>query len=96
MMMSFIAFHTDQSTSRCSQRNYFKSALAQATLPAVRVHDLRHTAASLWLAAGFPPYQISRWLAHASVVMTDTIYSHMYATDYTQHVARFEWFAAEI
>lgn len=78
------------------RRNYFKPALRRAELPAIRVHDLRHTAASLWLAAGFPPYQVSRWLGHASVVTTDTIYSHLYPTDYAQHIARFERFAAEV
>lgn len=36
------------------RRNYFKPALTRAELPAIRVHDLRHTAASLWLAAGVP------------------------------------------
>jgi integrase len=37
---------------------------------------------------------VSRWLGHASVVTTDTIYSHLYPTDYAQHVAKFEAFAA--
>lgn len=78
------------------RRNYFKPALARVELPAIRVHDLRHTAASLWLAAGFPPYQVSRWLGRASVVTTDTIYSHLYPTDYARHIARFERFAAEV
>jgi integrase len=77
------------------RRNYFKPALALAKLPPMRVHDLRHTAASLWLTAGFPPYQVSRWLGHANVVTTDTIYSHLYPTDYARHVERFERFAAE-
>lgn len=77
------------------RRNYYKPALARTKLPAIRVHDLRHTAASLWLAAGFPPYQVSRWLGHASVVTTDTIYSHLYPTDYAEHIARFERFAAD-
>ncbi|MCW2165028.1 Phage integrase family protein [Microbacterium hydrothermale] len=48
------------------RRNYFKPALVCAQLPAIRVHDLRHTAASLWLAAEFPQHQVSRWLGHAS------------------------------
>ncbi|MBF4461695.1 site-specific integrase [Rathayibacter sp. VKM Ac-2878] len=39
------------------RRNYFRPALAAAKLPDMRVHDLRHTAASLWLAAGFQPYE---------------------------------------
>jgi integrase len=37
------------------RRNSFKPALTRAELAAIRVHDLRHTAASLWLAdVGFP------------------------------------------
>ncbi|PPG07099.1 MULTISPECIES: tyrosine-type recombinase/integrase [unclassified Rathayibacter] len=60
----------------------------------MRVHDLRHTAASLWLAAGFQPYEVSRWLGHSSVTTTDTIYAHLYATDYTLHIAKFDAFTA--
>lgn len=74
------------------RRNYFKPALVRAQLPALPGHDLRHSAASLWLAAGFPPYRVSRWLGHASVVTTDTIYSHLYPADYSQHIAKFEAF----
>ncbi|PPG88511.1 hypothetical protein C5C00_02080 [Rathayibacter rathayi] len=61
-------------------------------LPDMRVHDLRHTAASLWLAAGFQPYEVSRWLGHSNVTTTGTIYAHFYATDYMSHVARFDAF----
>lgn len=75
------------------RRNYFKPALAAAGLQTMRVHDLRHTAASLWLAAGFPPYRVSRWLGHASVVTTDTIYAHLYPIDYAQHIEQFEAYA---
>jgi hypothetical protein len=32
----------------------------------VRVHDLRHTAASLWLAAGADPKVVQRVLGHAT------------------------------
>lgn len=48
---------------------------------------------ALVVASGFPPYQVSRWLGHASVVTTGTIYSHLYPTDYAQHIARFERYA---
>lgn len=68
------------------RRNYFKPALALAKLPPMRVHDLRHTAASLWLTAGFSPFQVSRWLGHA----TDTVYSHLYPTDYARQIERFD------
>lgn len=76
------------------RRNYFRPALVAAKLPDMRVHDLRHTAASLWLAAGFQPYEVSRWLGHSNVTTTDTIYAHLYVTDYTSHVARFDAFTA--
>jgi integrase len=62
------------------RRNYFRPALRAVKLPEMRVHDLRHTAASLWLAAGFKPYEVSRWLGHASVTTTDAIYAHLYPT----------------
>jgi integrase len=53
----------------------------------VRFHDLRHTAASLWLAAGLPPYKVSRWLGHASLTTTDTVYGHLYPSDYGHEMA---------
>ncbi|MET4781241.1 tyrosine-type recombinase/integrase [Glaciihabitans sp. UYNi722] len=71
------------------RRNYFRPALRALGLQEMRVHDLRHTAASLWLAAGFEPYKVSRWLGHASITTTDTIYAHLYPSDYSQHVAQF-------
>ena len=75
-------------------RNYFKPALERAKLPRMRIHDLRHTAASLWLAAEFQPYEVSRWLGHANVSTTDAIYSHLYPTDYSIHLERFEAYQA--
>lgn len=71
-------------------RNYFNPAVEGAGLPKMRIHDLRHTAASIWLAAGFPPYEVSRWMGHASVATTDRIYAHLYPTDYVAHSAKFE------
>lgn len=71
-------------------RNHFKPALVRAKLPKMRIHDLRHTAASLWLAARFQPYEVSRWLGHANIATTDAIYAHMYLSDYSDHLDRFE------
>lgn len=59
----------------------------------MRVRTSATPATSLWFAAGFPPCQVSGWLGHMSVVTTDTIYSHLNSTDYSQRVARFEAFA---
>jgi integrase len=43
-------------------------------LHGVRLHDLRHTAAVAWLAAGVPVVQVSRWLGHAQPTITINVY----------------------
>jgi integrase len=45
--------------------------------PALRPHDLRHTAASIWLAAGADPKVVQRVLGHASAAMTMDLYGHL-------------------
>ncbi|MCL3817634.1 tyrosine-type recombinase/integrase [Aeromicrobium sp. zg-Y869] len=35
-----------------------------------RLHDLRHTAACLWLAAGVPASTVQAWLGHSSLQTT--------------------------
>jgi integrase len=42
-----------------------------------RVHDLRHSHASLMLAEGNSMYAVSRRLGHASITTTDARYSHL-------------------
>lgn len=77
-------------------RYYLRPAAERAGLPTrIRFHDLRHTFASLMLAAGFKPYEVSRWMGHASVSTTDGIYGHLYPTDYNEQITRFEAFVAE-
>ena len=43
----------------------------------LRVHDLRHTAASVWLGAGADPKVVQRVLGHASAAMTMDLYGHL-------------------
>lgn len=45
--------------------------------PTLRVHDLRHTCASLWLGAGADPKVVQRILGHASAAMTMDLYGHL-------------------
>ncbi len=52
-------------------------ALKEAGLsPAVRLHDLRHTAATLWLAAGESIYFVQQQLGHADIQTTIDQYGH--------------------
>ena len=77
-------------------RYYLRPAAVRAKLSArIRFHDLRHTYASLMFAAGFKPHEVSRWMGHASVSTTDGIYAHLYPSDYTKDIARFEAFVAD-
>ncbi len=49
-------------------------------LPQVRLYDLRHTTANLFLSADENPKIVSECLGHASVVMTLDTYSHFLPT----------------
>jgi integrase len=48
-----------------------------AGVPRIRVHDLRHTAATLLLLAGTPAKIVSERLGHASIAITFDLYSHV-------------------
>jgi integrase len=51
--------------------------LKRADLPPLRVHDLRHSCATLLLLQGVHPKIVSEMLGHASVAITLQIYSHV-------------------
>jgi integrase len=55
----------------------FKAILRQVGLPVIRLYDLRHTSATLALAAGVPPKVVAEQLGHASAAFTLDIYSHV-------------------
>lgn len=56
-------------------RSTFARALAAAGLPPMRLHDLRHSFASLAVSAGRSLYDVQALLGHASPTMT-TRYAH--------------------
>lgn len=51
--------------------------LERAELPLIRFHDLRHSAASLLLAAGVQLAEVSKVLGHSEVRVTSDIYAHL-------------------
>ena len=57
-------------------------------LSRIRFHDLRHTSASLALAAGVHPKVVSERLGHASVTITLDTYSHVLPTLQTEAAHR--------
>ncbi len=62
-------------------RSWFKSALSTADVPAMTIHDLRHTAASLAVSAGANVKAIQRMFGHASAAMTLDVYSDLFDDD---------------
>lgn len=55
----------------------FATLTGRAGLPPIRLHDLRHGAATMLLAAGQPPKVISEILGHATVAFTMDIYTEV-------------------
>lgn len=51
--------------------------LDDAKIARVRFHDLRHSAASLLLAAGVPLVEVSMLLGHSELRVTADLYSHL-------------------
>jgi integrase len=54
----------------------FQHRIKAAKVPKIRLHDLRHTHATLALAAGVHPKVVSERLGHSTVSITLDIYSH--------------------
>jgi integrase len=56
---------------------HFKPLLKRAGLPSIRLHDLRHTCATILLVAGKHPKYVQELLGHASTSITLDTYSHV-------------------
>ena len=55
----------------------FERLLAKGALPRIRLHDLRHTHATILLKAGVPAKVVSERLGHANVAFTMNVYQHV-------------------
>ena len=54
----------------------FDNHVRDGGLPKVRLHDLRHTHATLALEAGIHPKVVQERLGHATIAITLDTYSH--------------------
>ena len=55
----------------------FRKLLARTGLPPVRLHDLRHTAASLLIAQNVPARVVMEILGHSQIALTMNTYAHV-------------------
>lgn len=55
----------------------FRAHVKKTKLPKVRLHDLRHTHATLMLAAGVPVKVVSERLGHSTAAFTMEVYQHV-------------------
>jgi len=55
----------------------FQAIIRDLDVPRIRLHDLRHTSATLALKAGIHPKVVSERLGHATVSITLDLYSHV-------------------
>jgi integrase len=56
----------------------WRPATRGAGVDGLRIHDLRHTAVALWIAAGANPKDVAARAGHASVSFTLDRYGHLY------------------
>ncbi len=56
---------------------HFQALVEEAGLPAIRLHDLRHTNASLALLAGVEMKVVSERLGHSQISVTADLYTHV-------------------
>lgn len=69
--------------SRTNQfrRLRWEPAVKRAKLGKVTPHDLRHTAVSLWIAAGYSAKEVSVRAGHTSVSFTFDTYGHLFPSE---------------
>jgi integrase len=68
----------DRCGSRALGRAFGCQRPRRPATPGLRIHDLRHTAVALWIAAGATPKEVAVRAGHTSVSFTLDRYGHLY------------------
>ena len=78
-------------------RNWFKAICAKAGITRqIRVHDCRHTAATLMLKAGATPHEVALILGHSSSQVTEKFYLHPDISDSARAISKLESTTSEL
>lgn len=62
----------------------------KANVKKIRIHDLRHSHASLLIELGFSPLLISERLGHENIETTLQTYSHLYPNKQSEVASKLE------
>ena len=65
-------------------------AAENAGVKKIRIHDLRHSHASLLIELGYSPLLISQRLGHENIETTLQIYAHLYPNKEEEMVSRLD------
>lgn len=84
----FTTTHGNPIRSARFRNHVWKPALASAGVDYVKIHALRHTAASLLISQGASIKLVQRWMGHANAAMTLDVYGHLYPNDLEDIAAR--------
>jgi integrase len=79
-----------QPLSQNTIRGVFKRILSKAGLREIRIHDIRHSFASLLLSDGQSPVYVKEQLGHSSIQMTVDIYGHLIPSSNREAVNRLD------
>lgn len=86
-------FTTEQGTNLCTANfggRLWQEIRSKAKLDDLRLHDLRHTFASLCLAGGLDVLTVSAYLGHKDSTTTLRTYAHLIPSDADEKAARLE------
>lgn len=68
---------TTERSAQLHRSAILRSVGWQSTGEGRRLHDLRHTAACLWLARGVHPGTVQAWIGHESIATTNRYLHHL-------------------
>ncbi len=81
--------------SRTTDR-YFTDVCEKAGVKRIRLHDLRHSCASLLISKGVSIVAVSRQLGHSNIEQTLNTYSHLMPDDQSKIIAELETVSAQL
>ena len=77
----FTTTHGNPVRSAAFRSRVFRPACERAGVRPIRVHDLRHTCASLLVSNGASPKAVQSWLGHQDLRVTMGTYTHAFQSD---------------